>query len=294
MNRVYGSRKHSEEGEDTAVKCRERRRRRMAMRRMAVKREAGNQGIVNLEAPVYGTVSVVGRQREMVDEVSVQTNLCRPEINGFQPVHFFGVFDGHVSALCKELMHVIMKEEMMRVKVVGDGGGEMWRLAVNRSFHRMDEMAVKLCSSDICRCNTQLGSTAVVSVMTKEYMLVAKCGNSGAVICREGRPVDLTADDEGSCGGRIMSRPIDEIGFWASSEPDISVTKRESRDECLILGSNGLWDVVSSDAASKTVHQCLGENGNSNVELRIDTDVGTKLAATLLARLALGRRSADN
>ncbi|KAL9999531.1 putative protein-serine/threonine phosphatase [Helianthus debilis subsp. tardiflorus] len=201
MNRVYGSRKHSEEGEDTAVKCRERRRRRMAMRRMAVKGEAGNQtdaGIANLEAPVYGTVSVVGRQREMVDEVSVQTNLCRPEINGFQPVHFFGVFDGHVSALCKEQMHVIMKEEMMRVKVVGDGGGEMWRLAVNRSFHRMDEMAVKLCSSgNCCRCNTQLslmGSTAVVSVMTKEHMLVAKCGNSGAVICREGRPVDLTVN----------------------------------------------------------------------------------------------------
>ncbi|MFS7936793.1 putative protein-serine/threonine phosphatase [Helianthus anomalus] len=212
MNRLYSSRKHklvSEEGEDMAVKCRERRRRRMAMRKMAVKGVAGNQEIVNLAAPVYGTVSVVGRQREMVDEVSVQTNLCRPEINGFQPVHFFGVFDGHVSALCKEQMHVIMKEEMMRVKVVGDGGVEMWRLAVNRSFHRMDEMAVKLCSSDICRCNnTQLGSTAVVSVMTKEYMLVAKCGNSGAVICREGRPVDLTADDEGSCGGRIMSRPI--------------------------------------------------------------------------------------
>nr|GFD54527.1 probable protein phosphatase 2C 75 [Tanacetum cinerariifolium] len=47
------------------------------------------------QPPVYGMTSVIGRQREMEDEVSVRTNLCRPEINGFRPVHFFGVFDGH-------------------------------------------------------------------------------------------------------------------------------------------------------------------------------------------------------
>ncbi|XP_076944776.1 putative protein phosphatase 2C 75 [Bidens hawaiensis] len=292
MNRVYGSRKRmlaSDDGEDSVDKCRERRRRRMAMRRVAVrppaKKTADNPTtsspeimnlISNMETPpppVYGTMSVIGRQRQMMDEVSVETNLCRPEINGFQPVHFFGVFDGHVSALCKEHMHVIMKEELMRVKMVGDesnGGWERWRSAVNRSFSRMDEMSLKQCNSRICRCNPQLslmGSTAVVSVLTKECILVAKCGDSSAVICRDGRPVDLKAD-VGGCGGRIMSRPIDEIGFWATSEPEISITKRESR----ILGSNGLWDVVSSETACKTVHESLGENSSE----------GTELASTLL------------
>lgn len=45
--------------------------------------------------PVYGSMSVVGRAREMEDEISVKMNLCKPEINGYKPVHFFGVFDGH-------------------------------------------------------------------------------------------------------------------------------------------------------------------------------------------------------
>ncbi|KAI3735210.1 hypothetical protein L6452_14700 [Arctium lappa] len=95
-----------------------------------------------------GQKCVVGRKREMEDEVSVQANLCRPEINGFRPVHFFGVFDGrHVSALCKARMHVIMEEELMRVKVIGgesNVGGELWRTAINRSFQKMDEMALRL------------------------------------------------------------------------------------------------------------------------------------------------------
>ncbi|GKC33742.1 probable protein phosphatase 2C 75 [Tanacetum coccineum] len=162
------------------------------------------------QPPVYGMTSVIGRQREMEDEVSVRTNLCRPEINGFRPVHFFGVFDGHggrhVSALCKENMHSIMEEELMRVKVIGDesNGGELWRTAINRCFERMDEMALRLClcgglgtSSNICRCNPQLsfmGSTAVVSVLTKENIFVANCGDSRAVLCRNGRPIPLSVD----------------------------------------------------------------------------------------------------
>lgn len=116
----------------SAEKCRERRRRRMAMRRMAAAGASGSSAVRGEEKhnrttvktttgddpvsvgtknttaimslisimeptppPVYGTMSVIGRQREMEDEVSVRTSLCRPEVNGFRPVHFFGVFDGH-------------------------------------------------------------------------------------------------------------------------------------------------------------------------------------------------------
>lgn len=99
---------------------------------------------------------------------------------------------------------------------------------------------------------------------------------------------------------------------WVTSEPEMSITKREAGDECLILGSDGLWDVLSSELACKMVHECLGENENSNasVEPRIEADEGATTtgtgvgealyssrsdsAATLLVRLALGRRSTDN
>ncbi|KAJ0671455.1 putative protein-serine/threonine phosphatase [Helianthus annuus] len=107
-------------------------------------------------------------------------------------------------------MHVFMEEELMRVTVDGgesSGGGgdvERWRLAINRSFQRMDEMALRLClcgavgsSSNICRCSPKLsfmGSTAVVSVVTNEYIFVANCGDSRAVLCRNGRAIPLSVD----------------------------------------------------------------------------------------------------
>ena len=45
--------------------------------------------------PVFGTMSVAGRSREMEDAIAVRTRLCRPEISGRRSVHFFAVFDGH-------------------------------------------------------------------------------------------------------------------------------------------------------------------------------------------------------
>ncbi|KAJ0497969.1 putative protein-serine/threonine phosphatase [Helianthus annuus] len=91
---------------------------------------------------------------------------------------------------------------------------------------------------------------------------------------------------------------------WVTSEPEISITKREVGDECLILGSDGLWDVLSSELACNIVHECLQENRSSNVEPRTETHEGgngegpcpsrSESAATLLVRLALGRRSTDN
>ncbi|CAH1429843.1 unnamed protein product [Lactuca virosa] len=377
MKRVYGSCKSvmvSDEDEDSPDNCRERRRRRMAMRRMAagasglsvIAREDEHQkycaahttsdipttstptaairSLISImetpPPPPHGIMSVVGRQREMEDEVSVRTNLCRPEINGFRPVHFFGVFDGHggrhVSALCKEKMHVIMEEELMGMKVTGDkpdssGGEELWKTAIKRSFQRIDEISMKLClcgglssSSNICRCIPQLsfiGSTAVVSILTKEYIFVANCGDSRAVLCRNTRAIPLSVDhkpdreDERarieSRGGRIMfadgarvegilamSRAIGDrvLKQWVTSEPEITVTRREAGDECLIVASDGLWDVVSSELVCKIVHECLVENQEPRIEADEGAAAGcrTNSAATLLVRLALGRRSTDN
>jgi len=90
------------------------------------------------------------------------------------------------------------------------------------------------------------------------------------------------------------------------------VTERTGEDECLILASDGLWDVVTNEMACEVVRACFRSNGppapaarpdgadaeNGSAMVRgvskVDSDKACSDAAMLLAKLALARRSADN
>jgi len=81
-------------------------------------------------------------------------------------------------------------------------------------------------------------------------------------------------------------------------EPEVTVTERMEEDECLILASDGLWDVVSNDTACGVVRMCLraqkppsppGSNGAPG-----SSDKACSDASVLLTKLALARNSTDN
>lgn len=57
---------------------------------------------------------------------------------------------------------------------------------------------------------------------------------------------------------------------YVISDPEVTVTKRTSRDEFLILASDGLWDVVSNDVACHVVRRCL--SGQIKREVVVDAD----------------------
>ncbi|KAI8564684.1 hypothetical protein RHMOL_Rhmol03G0200600 [Rhododendron molle] len=297
--------------------------------------------------PVYGMMSVAGRSRDMEDAIHVQTNLCRPEFNRRRPVHYFGVYDGHggthVAALCKDRMHLLMEEELMRVGQAGAGSssrrepaaGGLYRAAMRRCFERMDQVALSTCACGsigyLCGCHPMevalSGSTAVVALVTANHIVVANCGDSRAVLRRGGRAVPLSEDHKPdrpdefariqACGGRViyvngarvegilaMSRALGDkyLKPFVISEPDITFAKRHPDDECLILASDGLWDVLSNDLACEIASVCLRE-GSPPAAPRMQEDEGAAAAlfpsrsasaAALLTRLALGRRSSDN
>ncbi|KAG6574134.1 putative protein phosphatase 2C 75, partial [Cucurbita argyrosperma subsp. sororia] len=106
-----------------------------------------------------------------------------------------------------------------------------------------------------------------------------------------------------------MSRAIGDkyLKSVVISEPEITFTKREPDDECLILASDGLWDVLSSELACEVARECLQETvaaSSTTIDLnalpQIEEGAGTSytsrssVAAALLTRLALGRKSTDN
>ena len=99
---------------------------------------------------------------------------------------------------CKDRMHEIVKEE-----VVNSGKSIEWREAMVKSFSRMDKEVTEWsegASISNCRCELQtpqcdaVGSTAVVAVVTPEKIVVSNCGDSRAVLCRNGVAIPLSSD----------------------------------------------------------------------------------------------------
>ncbi|KAH9611711.1 hypothetical protein KSS87_013009 [Heliosperma pusillum] len=191
----------------TPEKCRERRQRRMESRRRRKCAEPVTERVV--VTPVYGTVSIAGRMRVMEDAVVVST-------------------------LCKEKLHNLVKDELMRVtppcateKPVSDEEDVLWKQALKRAFIKMDDLALSTCACGFvsssssaaahgCDCSSStVGSTATVAVVTPDEIIVANCGDSRAVLCRRrGRDFPLSADHKPdrpdelarieAAGGRVM------------------------------------------------------------------------------------------
>lgn len=70
------------------------------------------------------------------------------------------------------------------------------------------------------------------------------------------------------------------------SDPEFTFVNRKVNDECLILASDGLWDVVSNETASQIATVC--------VQGEAIFFSPSESAASLLTRIATGRNSTDN
>lgn len=267
----------------------------------------------------------------MEDAVSVHPSFCLENRDEDQKgFHFFAVFDGHgcshVASMCKERLYEIVKEEIQKAKENLE-----WESMMKKSFARMDQEVQSWSRTNetrTCRCELQtprcdaVGSTAVVAIVTPEKIIVANCGDSRAVLCRNRAPVPLSDDHKPDrpdellriedAGGRViywdgprvlgvlaMSRAIGDnyLKPYVISEPEVTVTERSEEDECLILGSDGLWDTVQNDTACKVARMCLnGQKAASpGRELAVEcSDKACSDASILLTKLALVRHSSDN
>ncbi|GJR41407.1 phosphatase 2C 37-like protein, partial [Tanacetum coccineum] len=278
----------------------------------------------------FGVTTVCGRRRDMEDAVAVKPLICND-------THFYGVYDGHgcshVAMKCKERMHEIVKDEIEK-----NGESLKWKETLVTSFSRMDKEVTdwsEADSSSNCRCELQtpqcdaVGSTAVVSLVTRDEIIVSNCGDSRAVLCRNGVAIPLSSDHKPDrpdelvrieeAGGRViywdgarvlgvlaMSRAIGDnyLKPYVIPEPEVTVTERTPEDECLILASDGLWDVVSNEVACSIARLCLASQkppspvrspGNEvNIDGGENSDKVCSDASILLTKLALARHSSDN
>ncbi|KAJ9545679.1 hypothetical protein OSB04_025386 [Centaurea solstitialis] len=284
------------------------------------------------ESSRFGVTTVCGRRRDMEDAVAVKPSFSND-------LHFYGVYDGHgcshVAMKCKDRMHEIVKEE---VEKENSGESLEWKETMAKSFLQMDKEVTEWsegASSSSCRCELQtpqcdaVGSTAVVAVVTPSEIVVSNCGDSRAVLCRNGVAIPLSSDHKPDrpdelariedAGGRViywdgarvlgvlaMSRAIGDgyLKPYVIPEPEVTVMERTAEDECLILASDGLWDVVSNDVACSVARMCLNSQkppsplrspgSEVNVAGGENSDKACSDASILLTKLALARRSSDN
>ncbi|WOL16561.1 putative protein phosphatase 2C 68 [Canna indica] len=303
------------------------------------------------QCPRFGMAAVCGRRRDMEDAVSIRPDFVRQGDRISERHHFFGVFDGHgcshVASLCRDRMYEVMAEEVEALGPDAATPPQSWKATMERSFSRVDAEASDgggTRPSPVCRCELQpprsdhVGSTAVVAVVGATKIVVANCGDSRAVLCRNGVAIPLSSDHKPdredelqrieAAGGRViywdgarvlgvlaMSRAIgdDYLKPFVIPDPEVTVTEREEGDECLILASDGLWDVVSNETACDIARMCLrGGSGEAAEPAAVSagetekeeqcvsaegdgsSDASCSDAAILLTKLALARQSADN
>ncbi|XP_011092720.1 probable protein phosphatase 2C 75 [Sesamum indicum] len=298
--------------------------------------------------PVVGAVAVAGRQREMEDAVAIHTNLCSPVINLGRPVHYFGVYDGHggdhFALTCKEKMHEILKEELMRVAMQPNAMRRASSTSMAAPRFPADEsllqeawrVIITLWASADRSLLAYSGTTAVAVVLTDTHIVVGNCGDSRAILYRGGRVIRLSFDhkpdraDEKArilaTGGRVlnmdcarvegilaMSRAIGDryLKPYVISEPEVTFTRRDQEDEFLVLATDGLWDVMSTEMTCRVTRQCLTEprataapggslglsfppSPENELEAEMSFPSRSASAAALLTRLALARNSTDN
>ncbi|PWA46493.1 Protein phosphatase 2C [Artemisia annua] len=300
-------------------------------------RPTGSAVFVDVDAlPKFGVASVCGRRRDMEDAVAIHPSFLTKDNFQTSSLHYFGVYDGHgcshVATRCKDRLHLLVKEELNKKVDTLE-----WTKTMEQSFFKMDKEVVDWNKGTVggnCRCELQapesdaVGSTAVVAVMTPDKIIVANCGDSRAVLCRNGKAVPLSVDHKPdrpdelnriqAAGGRViywegarvlgvlaMSRAIGDnyLKPYVSCEPEVTITDRTGEDECLIIASDGLWDVVSNDTACGVARMCLkGKKPAASITNLVEReepgsenwDKPCSDAAMLLTKLALARRSADN
>ncbi|PRQ28001.1 putative protein-serine/threonine phosphatase [Rosa chinensis] len=250
-----------------------------------------------------------------------------------QTVHFFGVYDGHggsqVANYCRDRMHLALAEEIEFVKEglvhtsIKDNCLEQWNKAFTNCFLKVDAEVGGKDSLDPVAPET-VGSTAVVALICSSHIIVANCGDSRAVLCRGKEPMALSVDHKPNredeyarieaAGGKViqwnghrvfgvlaMSRSIGDryLKPWIIPDPEVMFIPRTKDDECLILASDGLWDVMTNEEACDLARRrILLWHKKNGVTLPLERgegiDPAAQAAAEFLSSRALQKGSKDN
>ena len=228
----------------------------------------------------YGLSSMQGWRVEMEDAHAAVIGLS----DLLKDWSFFAVFDGHaganVSAFCAEqLLESIVSTEEFRMAGEPESAGpsqDNVQSAIKTGFLNLDQKMRMM--PEVQSGEDKSGSTAVCVMSSPRHMYFGNCGDSRAVLFRDGNVCFSTQDHKPAnpqekeriqnAGGSVMiqrvngslavSRALGDFEYknvegrgpceqLVSPEPEIFVVDRDEKDEFVILACDGIWDVMSNN-----------------------------------------------
>ncbi|EXB44436.1 putative protein phosphatase 2C 49 [Morus notabilis] len=236
-----------------------------------------------------GSFADIGPRRYMEDEHIRIDDLSSHLGSLFQfpqPSAFYGVFDGHggpeaAAFIKKNAMRLFFEDvKVHQTSEVDDIFSEELENSLRKAFQLAD-----LALADDCSVNSSSGTTALTALIFGRLLMVANAGDCRAVLCRKGEAIDMSQDhrpihpperrrveelggyiDDGYLNGVLsVSRAL---GDWDMklprgspspliAEPEFRQMVLTEDDEFLIMGCDGIWDVMSSQHAVSLVRRGL-------------------------------------
>ncbi|KAL8230277.1 hypothetical protein R6Q57_000055 [Mikania cordata] len=290
----------------------------------------GSNSVCGKRPEMEDAVVAVPQFMKIPIKMFVMDHTVNPNLSDLT-AHFFGVYDGHggsqVANYCRDHVHIALQEELKMMKqelvkgTVNDSVQTSWKKAFTNCFEKVDNEVSGTTASEPVAPET-VGSTAVAALICSSHIVVANCGDSRAVLYRGKEAIALSNDHKPNredeyarieaAGGKViqwqghrvfgvlaMSRSIGDRYLKPSiiPDPEVTFTARAREDECLILASDGLWDVMSNEEACEAARKriLIWHKKNGVVERELDgVDPAAQAAADYLVSLALQKGSNDN
>jgi len=208
---------------------------------------------------VAGVYSIQGQRAHMEDSYY-----------GDYTAGYFAVYDGHGGARCSEYITQHLHDSIFKHNVHAHPEN-----ALCEGFRDLDDAWLKLATHN----SWDDGSTAVCCLCVNNTLYIASVGDSRAVLSHAKKAIDMTSDhkpsrpDEKSrieaLGGRIIhygtwrvegvlavTRAFGDrrLKKYVSAVPEIQARHLQPEDDWLILASDGVWDVISSQHAVDMVN----------------------------------------
>ncbi|ESL07414.1 protein phosphatase 2C [Trypanosoma rangeli SC58] len=208
-----------------------------------------------------------------------------------ETIPFFAVYDGHGGTQCAEFLRDNLHTLILSHSDVMTNPEK----AVRDGIARAEADFLAKCANGKC----ESGSTCAVAMIVDDTLVTGNVGDTEIVLCREGSPLVLSkkhslhsneseSERVKACGGRIISnrvghpkfnpqvlslgitRAIGDAGFkldeYTDGKPsgiiadaETQTTKLTDRDEFLVIGCDGLWDVMSYDRVVQFCSQLAAE-----------------------------------